>query len=438
MAKSNQKPSKFELYLLYGGVGLFAYMPFHIFFSQWLSTYTGGLEIWKGWKDVFTALLTILCIATVVWRRRYTKLYWWILGLTGVYGLLHVILIFATNQPLDTGFLATVYNLRIFAYLLIGYSLALLMPRMVNARKLAQLLIILSTIVCFIGFLQWILPKDLMTHFGYSIERGTKPNFFIDDKPDLPRVFSTIRDPNSLGAFLILPITMLAYALVRYWNTNRRMLLSGLLGLHGLILLLTFSRSALLATALSLSVLAVLAYKKQIFAFTKRFAIPLAILCIVTLGGAVALRDQYFVQNVIFHADESTTLDDPNELRVGLFQKSIDGVLDDPEGHGPGTAGLVSTKHLNGTLLTENYYLQIAYEVGVIGLLVFLCLVFLVLKQLWLLRASRYVQALLASFVGISLMGFLLHVWANEAVAIAWFAISGAFLNVQQKGRPSA
>lgn len=411
------------------GVGLFAYMPFHIFLSQWISTFTGGLDGWKIGKDIFAALVTILCVVTVILSRKYTKLYLWLVGITAIYTLIHLILLITTNQPFDTGLLATVYNTRLLWYVLIGYSIVILQPKVVNAKKFVNLLLILSTIVCLIGLLQWLLPKDILTHFGYSIDRGVKPNFFIDDKPDLPRVFSTLRDPNSLGAFLILPITLLAHSLVEFWKTKKRMLLSGLLVLHSLILFLTFSRSALLGAVLSVAAVIALGYHKKLVTLTRRFAIPLTILFVVTLVGIFALRDQYIVQNVVFHSDENTQLADSNNLHVIQIQKGLDGIADQPLGNGPGTAGLVSVHNENGGLLTENFFVQIAYEVGVLGLLTFLGFLYVVIKKLWQTRKNHTAQILLASFVGLVLMNMLLHTWSNEAVATAWFLLAGATLN---------
>jgi hypothetical protein len=420
-------------YLTLGGVGLFVYMPFHILLSQWLSTYTGGLNGWKIAKDIVAALVTILCIVTVIIARKYTKLYMWLVGITALYTLIHLILLISTNQPFDTGLLATVYNTRLLWFVLIGYSLVLLQPRELLARRFMNLLLVLSTIVCVIGLLQWILPKDIMTHFGYSIDRGVKPNFFIDDKPDLPRVFSTLRDPNSLGAFLILPITLLSHMLVEGWKTKRRMFLGGLLTLHVLILCLTFSRSALMGVVLSVGSVFILGYYKYLLALARRFVIPLAILCIVTLIGVFVLRDQYIVQNVVFHSDENTQLTDSNNLHVIQIEKGLDGIVDQPLGNGPGTAGLVSVHNKNGGLLTENFFIQITYEIGVIGLLVFIGFLYLVVKRLWELRKNHIAQALIASFVGLVFMDMLLHTWANEAVAVSWFLLAGAALTAKFK-----
>lgn len=421
----------FKKYLYWGALGLFAYMPFHIFLSQWLSTYTGGLDAWKIAKDVFTAVLTAAVVLTVLLARKHTKLYLDFVALAAIYLALHLLLMFTTNQPKDTGLLATVYNNRLIWYVLIGYGLALLAPKLGRPKTFAKVLLIASTIVCLGGLAQWLLPKDIMTHFGYSIGRGVKPNFFIDDKPDFPRVFSTIRDPNSLGAFLLLPSTLITLSLIRYWKTSKRTLFLGLELLHGLIILLTFSRSAFIAAFISNAAALLYVFRHRLRVLLKRYAVPLACIFAVAGLGAFVLRDQYIVQNVLLHSDESTTLDNPNELRVKLFEKGVEGVKDEPEGHGPGTAGLVSTRLPNG-LLTENYYLQIAYEAGVAGLLAFLAFLYLVLRQLWRLRQNLIAQALLASFIGLAFMNFLLHTWANEAVAVAWFMLAGLTISFRK------
>ena len=410
---------------------LFVYMPFHTFISVWLSTYTGGLDYWKVWKDILTALVTILCIATVFLTSKVSKLYKNILILISIYALLHLILFFSSNQPLLTGALALTYNLRIFCYLIIGYSLVLLLPKAKLQSKYVKILILLSSVVCFLAILQYLLPRDIMTNFGYAVERGVKPNFFIDDKLDLFRAFSTLKDPNSLGAFLILPITILTQKLIKYYKSDKRLLLGGLLLLHIWVLLLTFSRSTLIAVILAVSSLLVL-QNLNLIKKHKQKILVCAVGFVVILGGLVfILRDQYVVQNVVFHADENTTLESPNELRAYLAQKAVDGIVDEPLGHGPGTAGLVSTRLSDG-LLTENYFLQILYEVGIFGFAVFIAILFLIIKKLWSLRKNDTDKIMLASFVGLAFANLLFHTWSNEAVSISWFLLAGLGLEVSK------
>lgn len=426
--------SHIRKYLYWATIGLFVYMPFHIFFSQWLSTFTGGLDTWKIAKDIFTTILVSAIVCAVLLQKKYTRTYLLFVGFACIYLILHLASWFLTEQPNDTGLLATVYNNRIVWYLLIGYSIALLFPDKNSRKFFAKLLIIISTIVCLIGLAQWLLPKDIMTHFGYSLDRGVKPNFFIDDKPDFPRIMSTIRDPNSLGAFLLLPTTLITIGLVRFWKTPKRVLLAGLFLLHLLAIFLTFSRGAWISILLVQVATFIFIFRDSIHRYSKKLALPLIATLIVVSAVGFGMRESYFVQNVILHSDETTVAADPNELRVEFFEKSIQGIEANPEGNGPGTAGLVSTRLPNGGLLTENYYLQIAYEVGIAGLLMLLGFVAYILKLLWSRRQSLVVQGLLISFIGLAFMNLLIHGWSNEAVAASWFILAGLSLTEQTQG----
>lgn len=410
-------------------LALLIYMPFHIFLSQWLSTFTGGLEIWKIWKDLLLFFVVLISLTLVYVKNGFKDKFFWLLTSLSVLYVVFHFFIWAINPEIEKGpaLLATVYNCRLFGYLMVGFATAILFKEKkdkVEPRKIFKIVIIISTVVCLIALLQWFLPKDILTHFGYSVDRGVKPSFFIDDKPDLPRVFSTLRDPNSLGAFLTLPITVLAAAWFKLQKA--RILISGLLLLHGLILFLTFSRSALLAAGISVFLVLLWQYKVLVLNFIKKFWPVLLVFIVLATAGIFLARDNYVVQNIVFHADENTQLADSNEKRISFYQSTSESILRQPLGHGPGTAGLVSLQ-THKAVLTENYFLQIAYEVGLLGLLLLLYVMFLVIKRLYQ-RNDFYGQVMITSFIGITLCNMLLHTWGNEAVAAQWWLIAGLLL----------
>src|SRR5688572_6596280 len=210
-------------------IGLLVYMPFHIFLSQWLSTYTGSLDYWKVGKDIllFGAILLVVGLVYIQKGTR-EKLFWIFTGLSVLYFLFHL-LAWQINPDIDTksALVATAYNSRLLGYAILGWGTAIIVKKYLNLKKIFIIVIAVSSIVCVLGIIQYYLPKDFLTHFGYSLDRGVKPAFFIDDKPDLPRIMSTLRDPNSLGAYLILPITLLVGAWAR--KPKARMMLGGLL-----------------------------------------------------------------------------------------------------------------------------------------------------------------------------------------------------------------
>lgn len=405
---------------------LLIYMPFHVFIVQWLSLYTGGLAVWKGLKDALALFLVVLTVLFVWFKRKGTREFNWFVGLAVGYAVVHF-LVWALNPSIykDTALLGSVYNNRLLWFLVLGMGVRLLWPK-ISENGVMKLVIVVSTIVCVFGILQYFLPKDLLEHFGYSIERGVKPMFFIDDKPNLPRIMSTLRDPNSLGAYLMLPITILFYKLVTVAK-EKRQLIAGLLFLHGLTLFLTFSRSAWLGTVISVVVLAAYALRKSFIPWIAKYW-PLLLGSVLLISSlAFMYKDQYAVQNILVHSDESTEAKsqyDSNEYHILYAKKGLQGMADHPQGNGPGTAGLVSIQHPEKGFLTENYYIQIGYEVGVVGLLIFLAVNFLVYKEL-LRRKSMLSIALLSSFWGYFLCNMLLHTWSNEAVAAQWWLLAG-------------
>lgn len=410
----------------WGAYLLLAYMPFHIFLAQSLSLITGGLNEWKVAKDVVLFLFTILTLGFVYLRANRPKRFNTLVILVATYGLIHAV-VWGLNRHIhvQTALLGTAYNLRVVCFAILGYGAVLLWPEAPHRKQAIKLVLVVSTAVSILAVLQYLLPKDILTHVGYSLKRGVRPAFFIDDKPDLPRVMATLRDPNSLGAYLLLPICLLMAS----WHKSRQKLLfSGLILLHVLALLLTFSRGALLGLVLMIPSYYLLTYGKKINVQRYKKLLVGGMLAVILLGTAgYVFRNQYVVQNVILHSDKSTVAkQDSNDLHASLVVNGLKGIVRKPLGHGPGTAGVVSIRNPGDTVLTENYYVQIGYEVGVIGLLLFLLICYVVITGLR--RQAELTRCLLAVFASYSVMALIMHLWVNEAVAAQWWIMAGISL----------
>ncbi len=421
----------------YGFSALLIYMPFHVFLAQSVSQATGGLEIWKIAKDALLLVLVLFTICLMFIRREGGRLFYWLLGLSVLYGMLHLVLWAAHSDIFrDSALLGIVYNNRLPCFLLLGFGAHILNKDKFVFSSVIKIVIGVSSVVALLGVLQYLLPKDLLTHAGYSLERGARPSFFIDDNPALPRIMSTLREPNALGAYLLLPITLLT-ALVIKIRDSRRILLGGLLILHGLALFLTFSRSAWLGAIVAVIIVIWWSYKGNVTSLFKRYWPVLVITSLLLVVGGYAARNTTVFQGYITHATMDETNDlDSNDHHIQLIQRGVEGVIEQPLGYGPGTAGLASIRDPAGGQLTENYYVQIAYEVGIIGLLVFLAVTVLVYRQLWL-RRDFIATVLIASFWGYVLINMLLHTWSNEAVAAQWWLLAGAALVPLQQPKPN-
>jgi len=420
-------------------VALLVYMPFHVFLSQSLSLATDGLDAWKIGKDVFLAVATLFTICLVWQRRRADKLFYCLLSLGLLYGLLHIVL-WAVHPDIyqKTSILGIIYNIRLPACLLLAYGAARLNPDKFAFSSVIKLVLGVSTAVAALGLVQYLLPKDILTHLGYSLPRGVEPAFFIDDNPAFPRIMSTLRDPNSLGAFLILPLSALTYYLFRIarYATKRRVLIAALWLVHMAALYLTFSRSAWAGALLAMGLVVYWQFSSLFVRYLRKYWWAGAVLILLAAGTLFALRNNAQVDGIFTHATAAQKGPlNSNQYHWYFVRRGLDGIAAQPLGHGPGTAGVVSIQNPHGGLLTENYYVQIGYEVGVLGLAVFVALNGLV--YVWLLRRhDLWTVVLLTSFWGYVLMNMLLHTWSNEAVAAQWWLLAGAGL-ASAKGKSS-
>lgn len=412
-------------------------MPLHVLISQSASLLTGGLEAWKAGKDVLVfAIAPVLLYVAYKKGLHKDRTFQTLLGLGAGYALMHgLYIVFDNDDDTRSALVGTVFNLRLLAYLLLGYVSGAVMLSRRYLKLLTTAALLVAGAVALFGVLQYFLPHDLLTHVGYTLDRGVKPLFFIDDKTDLPRVMSTLKDPNSLGAYLILPLLLSTFALVKpkmnealFVRPLRREVLAAITAACAACLFLTFSRGALLALLCSVVTILGIVSGGSALRFVVKYKVFLLFFAILGTFALVSLADTYLVQNLVFHADQSTVLADPNELRVQLLQDVSQEVSDHPLGHGPGSAGLASISNPQGTVLTENYYLQIAYEVGWLGAALFVAMLGLLALQLYKFRTDPLAAVLLATLVGCAFYSLLIHLWSNEAVALQWWLLTGAYL----------
>ena len=423
--------SRYAKMLYLAVLGLLAYMPFHVFLSQWSGAIIGGLEFWKIAKDLVIIILFVIT-GVLVWlkvssraRRPYMPLVW----LVAVYAMLHIITyLINKNTTLEVAGLASTYNNRFIWMGMTGIGLGLLVKkRPFSENMLVRLVLIVSIIVCALGILQWFLPSDILTHFGYSKALGVKPNFFINEDPTLPRVFATFRDPNSLGAYLLVPILLLVGLIQK---SKKKLALFGLLALHLIVLYLTFSRAAWGGLIIGLGASLFVQHKDKTFLLIKRFWPVFAAAIVLIAISAFSFRHTPAFRNIVLKANDKNapTELDSDEYHLRFMVEGMKGVVSQPIGHGPGTAGVVSIHNVGGGQLTENYYIQIAYEVGILGLVVFIAIWVFVIRLLYRQETTPLIATLLSTATAYTVMSLVMHLWTNEAVAITWWGLSGLAL----------
>jgi len=108
-------------------------------------------------------------------------------------------------------------------------------------------------------------------------------------------------------------------------------------------------------------------------------------------------------------------------------QAALSTLLDHPFGRGLGTGANTATRfEVKSGLLSENYYLQVANETGVVSAGFFLVLVLVAARRLGGHRNDGDVlsAAWRGVFIGLSIAALLLHVWENLAPAwMVWIGV---------------
>jgi O-antigen ligase len=271
-----------------------------------------------------------------------------------------------------------------------------------------------------------VIPKDFLANFGYDKDTTIAPYLLVDQDPNALRAFATMRGPNTLAAYLLLP---LAVAIAVWWHNRRAWWALGSAALMMVALALTGSRSGWLGAAAALAALAYATLPRETLLRWIKFGIvPLVAVAGIVLWLAITVPA---VRLAIFHSGGN----DPNEsLTEGSSDKhwqaaliGIQQIVSDPLGQGVGSAGPASFYNTaEPPSIAEDYYVQIGQEAGVAGIAFFILISAMVAKRLW--QQQDMPRALLASFIGIAVINLFLHGWADDPTAMTWWGIAGLFI----------
>ena len=404
---------------------IFALVPFHALLTVWLGSVFGHYTAFRLWKEVLlllsvTGVLYLLITDNKIRVQTLSRrLVWLILayiGLTFLWGL------FAYVQhdiaPKAIGY-AFIINTRFLVFFLVVWAVAIRLSRL---RSHWQKLLLWPAVgVVAFGLLQiFVLPTDFMRHLGYG--PSTIPIIeTINSNATYVRIASTLRGANPLGAYLIIPISLLSVLIIR----NGRNWKQGIFLVASLVVLFfSFSRSAWIGVALSILVL--LAMSHLAAKTVKIVTLGLAMLIAIAGITAYLLRDNVHFENLVFHTQDNSQIKvSSNNARANAIKYGLKDMRDDPLGGGPGYAGPASYYNNQKTNIAENYFIQIGQEVGWLGLAMFLLINVGVGYLLWLRRDDPLALSLFASLIGITFINLLSHAWADDTLAYVWWGMAG-------------
>lgn len=412
---------------------IFFLVPFHAFLTVWGSSMLGHYTALRLWKEVLLALSVVgvlYLLATDKKIRSHTlsrRLVWLILGyiaLNLIWGLLSLNQHDVTAKAVGYGLIV---NLRFLIFFLITWAVALRLSRL--RANWEKLVLWPAAGVVFFGLLQiFILPHDFLRHFGYGL--ATIPPFeTINNNPDYVRIASTLRGPNPLGAYLLIPMSLLVVLLIRKGRNWRH---GVFLASAAVVLFFTFSRSAWVGAALSIiTILAIshLSRRAQIISVSVA-----GILVVLGLVLTLTFRNSVHFENFIFHTQtNSASSVTSNESHVESLKRGLSDLKHQPLGDGPGTAGPASIYNSKPPRIAENYFAQIGQELGWLGLGLFILINAGVGYLLWLRRADPLALSLFATLIGITFINLLSHAWTDDTIAYVWWGLAGIAMVADQR-----
>lgn len=402
-------------------------MPFHAFLTVWISSLTGHYTALRLWKEVLLVVCGVAALFLLAFDhkiRTHTitrRLAWLILAFVAlniIWGLLALDQHDVSSKALGYGLIS---DLRFLIFFLVTWVATLRLQKL--RTKWKPIILIPALLVVVIGLLQvFILPHDFLRHFGYGVDT-IKPIATVNHNDHYVRAFATLRGPNPLGAYLLIPISLLSVLLLRAKKINWWYV--ALLAGSWIVLFFSYSRSALVGAVLSV---ATAVFFSRMSRQTQRLMLALGAACVVIVTGVfVGFRHNAHFQNLAFHTETHSAIKATSDQ--GHAKALRDGISDfahHPLGRGPGTAGPASYYNTgHPERLAENYYIQVGEETGILGLVLFLLINLGVGYLLWLRRSDPLALSLFASLIGLTLINMLSHAWSDDTLAYIWWGLAG-------------
>ncbi len=410
-------------------VAIFMFMPLHPFLATWGGTAIGPLEAWKAWKEVLLVVLSIILLVRLLLKGTLLAVMSDNLVRVMLAYLLFVLLLFATISLGHLTSSASLVGLGMDTRYVIAFLLVYVMGRYEGAALKAlaspakSYLMVVGIVLGILGIVQVaLLPLDFLSQFGYKTGLTIAPYTLLDDNPDAPRAFATLRGPNDYAAFLIVPLLLLIAD--RRWPKYLRY--SGI-AVVTIGLALSGSRSAWIGTVAAL--LAYVATRQNPQWLSARRLLSIVVSGAMALALGLALATQVpALRLAIFHSspDDPSVFEGSSNNHLTALLGGIDRVVANPLGCGPGCSGPASY-YADQSYIAENYYVQIAEELGVVGLVLWATMFGMVMYRLFRSK-EPLAPVVFAAGCGISVIGILLHVWSDDPLAIAWWMLAALVL----------
>jgi hypothetical protein len=338
---------------------IMALIPFHAFLTVSISGLVGHytlLRLWKEFLLLFLVTGTVYILAKdAALRKSFASSL--IVRLIGLYIFLSLALGLAAyvqdNVTLKALGFGVVVNLRFLFFFLSVWIIATKSPLLKQIWP--KLLLLPAAVVVVVGILQkLVLPYDFLKHFGYGTST-IYPYETINHNVRYPRVMSTLRGANPLGAYMVLVLAALYALLIKF--KQWRLQLSIFAAASILVLVFSYSRAAWIGALISVVLLVLISMgKSQLL----KLLLPIfGIVFLACVAGGLFLRHNSTFENIFFHTQTNSTIKTTSDQgHLAAFKSGVHDLVNEPLGRGVGTAGPASFYN-NNARISENYYLAL-------------------------------------------------------------------------------
>lgn len=384
------------------------------------------------WKDLLIAVLFARALDEIIMRKRPRLHY--LDCMVIAFMVISVIYLFYPGNTGRVGFTDRLLGFRADSYWMVAYFVGRFI--VFERRHVKWLLLSLlpgTALVAFVAagqfaFAGWFNRLFEKLSFSAFINRqgGFGEVEAIKDRGidglNLPRASSLLLGDLALAFFSVLALAAAAAVFLTAQRARGRWAAGAVTVLALASIGFSVTRSAALAGIVALLVMAIMARKPLRFG---------AVILVLVIGALAALASGFVPLRAV------DALTNPHEASVQAHRGAIGGgleiVSEDPVGRGLGTVGTIGQRVFReSAVTTENWYLQIAAEMGIVQGLLFLAISigvaiaafsgFLRVRDLAL---ARVCLAVAGGSVGFLIVGNMLHAWEVPVVAMAFWLLAG-------------
>ena len=368
------------------------------------------------YEPVAIVLLIFAIIINLIYKKLNCS---WSVIIAAILSVFGAISIFFLSESIPRG----VEGFRFTLFALIIFLLASQIDwREVSSKKITNSYLIVATIIALLALVERLFPLNYWVNILGSDSTFGYGNFSI---VSAHQSSSLLTGPNQLASYLLpavfIMLGSLGFSKVRDFDSKTLRFL--LFCVYSAAIIFTFSRSSFLGLALGLIIFFIISlikfrlsstFIKYILATILVFIFSFLVYTYANMSDAT--------KDFFTHGQSQSQHVDAYKVAFSEIKSRVNQPIKLVFGSGIGSAGPLSIKYGNG-FVSESWYLQLALELGIFGLLLWISLMVSALINLW----KKAYFGLFVAIIAVSIAALFLHTWAdNPAVAITLFALVGA------------